>query len=419
MRIALAGLGTVGTGVVRLLHENAGLIAARAGQPITVAAVSARDRDKDRGIRLDQFDWIEDPQRLATLPGIDAVVELIGGAENPARALVTACLAAGRPVVTANKALLALHGASLPTTAPLAFEAAVAGGIPAIKALREGLAANRISRVAGILNGTCNYILTAMREGRREFADVLAEAQQLGYAEADPATDIDGIDAAHKLAILAALAFGQPVRFETVSVEGIRRVSALDIAFADELGYRIKLLGIARQTASGVEARVHPCLVPLTAPLARVDGVFNAVVAEGNAVGRIMLEGRGAGAGPTASAVVADLIDLARGRLTPAWGQERLADAAVVPGGEHHGAYYLRLMVTDRPGVIADVAAILRDYGISLESLLQHGRSPQDAVPVVLVTHEVREQAMLAATECIAALPAVLDPPALIRIEAG
>ncbi len=419
MRIALAGLGTVGAGVLRLLHENAGLIAARAGQPITVAAVSARDRDKDRGIPLDRFDWIADPHRLATLPGINAVVELIGGAGDPARALVTACLAAGRPVVTANKALLALHGASLPTTAPLAFEAAVAGGIPAIKALREGLAANRISRVAGILNGTCNYILTAMRESRREFADVLVEAQQLGYAEADPATDIDGIDAAHKLAILAALAFGHPVRFETVSVEGIRRISALDIAFADELGYRIKLLGIARQTSFGVEARVHPCLVPLSAPLARVDGVFNAVVAEGDAVGRVMLEGRGAGAGPTASAVVADLIDLARGRLTPAWGQERLAEAPVVPGGDHHGAYYLRLMVTDRPGVIADVAAILRDYGISLESLLQHGRSPQDAVPVVLVTHEVREHDMLAATERIAALPAVLEPPALIRIEAG
>ena len=421
MRVAIAGLGTVGMGVLRLLRDNAELITARAGQPITVAAVCARDRDRDRdrGIPLDHALWVADPQQLAVLPGIDAVVELIGGAENPARGLVTACLAAGRPVVTANKALLALHGASLPRTAPLAFEAAVAGGIPAIKALREGLAANRISRVAGILNGTCNYILTAMREGRREFADVLAEAQQLGYAEADPATDIDGIDAAHKLAILAALAFGHPVRFENVSIEGIRRVSALDIACADELGYRIKLLGIARHTERGVEARVHPCLVPLGAPLARVDGVFNAVVVEGDAVGRVMLEGRGAGAGPTASAVVADLIDLARGRLTPAWGQEQLTEAPVVPGGEHQGAYYLRLMVSDRPGVIADVAAILRDCGISLESLLQHGRSPQEAVPVVLVTHDVREHDMLAAAKHIASLAAVLEPPALIRIEAG
>ncbi len=419
MRIAVAGLGTVGGGVVRLLHENAALITARAGQPITVAAVCARDPGKQRDLPLDGVEWVDDPLRLATFPGIDAVVELIGGAGDPALALVTACLAAGRPVVTANKALLALHGATLPQGAPLAFEAAVAGGIPAIKALREGLAANRISHVAGILNGTCNYILTAMREQGRDFADVLAEAQQLGYAEADPATDIDGIDAAHKLAILAALAFGHTVRFETVSVEGIRRVSALDIAFAEELGYRIKLLGITRRVAAGVEARVHPCLVPLASPLARVDGVFNAIVAEGDAVGRLMLEGRGAGAGPTASAVVADLIDLARGRLTPAWGQDALTPAPAIPSGEHVGAFYLRLMVSDRPGVIADVAAILRDNGISLESLLQHGRSPQDAVPVVLVTHEVRERDMLAAMAGIAALAAVLEPPALIRIEAG
>ncbi len=419
MRIAIAGLGTVGAGVLRLLHDNAGLIAARAGQPITAVAISARDRIRDRGVSLDGLHWAENPQDLASLPGIDAVVELIGGAEGPARALVTAALAAGRPVVTANKALIALHGADLPRAAPLAFEAAVAGGIPVIKAVREGLAANRISRVAGILNGTCNYILTAMREQRREFADVLAEAQALGYAEADPATDIDGTDTAHKLAILAALAFGQPVRFDAVHVEGIRRVSALDIAFADELGYRIKLLGIARRTEAGVEARVHPCLIPVSAPIARVDGVFNAVVAEGDAVGRVMLEGRGAGAGPTASAVVADLIDLARGRLAPTWGQDTLEGEPSVPIGRHLGAYYLRLMVTDRPGVIADVAAILRDHGVSLESLLQHGRSPAEAVPVVLVTHEVREHAMRAALHSIAALDTVLEPPASIRIEPG
>ena len=417
MRIAIAGLGTVGAGVVHLLDRNADLIAARAGQPVTIAAISARDRTRDRGLPLDGIQWVDDPQDLATLPGIDTVVELIGGAEGPARSLVTAALAHGRPVVTANKALIAVHGATLPRTAALAFEAAVAGGIPVIKALREGLSANRLTRVAGILNGTCNYILTAMREQKREFADVLAEAQALGYAEADPATDIDGIDAAHKLAILAALAFGHPVRFEAVHVEGIRRVSALDIAFAEELGYRIKLLGIARRIPAGVEARVHPCLVPTASPLARVDGVFNAVVAEGDAVGRIMLEGRGAGAGPTASAVVADLIDLARGRFTPTWGQDTPADDAIVSIGEHLGAYYLRLMVVDRPGVIADVAAILRDHGVSLGSLLQHGRNPHESVAVVLVTHEVREHAMRAALDRIAALEAVQEPPALIRIE--
>ena len=419
MKIGIAGLGTVGAGVVRLLHDNADLITARAGQPITVAAVSARDRKRDRGLPANRLEWVDDPIQLATMPGLDAVVELIGGSDGPALALVQAALTNGRPVVTANKALLAVHGATLPRTAPLAFEAAVAGGIPVIKALREGLSANRITRVAGILNGTCNYILTAMREQKREFADVLAEAQSLGYAEADPATDIDGVDAAHKLAILAALAFGHPVRFDAVYLEGIRRVSALDIAFAEELGYRIKLLGIARRTEAGVEARVHPCLVPQNAPIARVDGVFNAVVAEGDAVGRVMLEGRGAGAGPTASAVVADLIDLARGRLTPVWGQDTPADDAVVPIGQHLGAYYLRLMVIDKPGVIADVAAILRDHGVSLESLLQHGRSPGESVPVVLVTHEVREHAMRAAADAIAALPAVLEAPALIRIEPG
>jgi homoserine dehydrogenase len=287
--------------------------------------------------------------------------------------------------------------------------------------VREGLAGNRISRVAGILNGTCNYILTQMRERGREFADVLADAQKLGYAEADPSFDIDGIDAAHKLAILAALAFGRPVAFDDVHVEGIRRVSALDIAFAGELGYRIKLLGLARQTEAGIEARVHPCMVPVSQPIARVDGVFNAVVAEGDFVGRVMLEGRGAGAGPTASAVVADLIDLARGRHTPVWGAAAaaLSGAPSVPMSAHVGPYYLRLMVVDRPGVIADVTAVLRDLGISLESMLQRGRSPGEAVPVVLVTHETRESEMAAALSRIGALNTVMEAPTLIRIEAA
>ena len=255
-----------------------------------------------------------------------------------------------------------------------------------------------------------------MRERGREFAEVLADAQKLGYAEADPTFDIDGIDAAHKLAILAALAFGRPVAFDAVHVEGIRRISALDIGFASELGYRIKLLGMARQTEAGIEARVHPCMVPETAPIARVDGVFNAVVTEGDFVGRVMLEGRGAGAGPTASAVVADLVDLARGRPTPVWGGgARAMPAPSVPMSAHVGPYYLRLMVVDRPGVIADVTAVLRDLGVSLESMLQRGRAPGEAVPVVLVTHETRESAMRAALDRIGALDAVLEPPTLIR----
>jgi homoserine dehydrogenase len=425
LAIAVAGLGTVGAGVVKLLRANADIIAARAGRPIAITAVSARERNRDRGISLSGLRWYEDPVALAADPQVDVVVECIGGSEGPARALVEAAIAAGKHVVTANKALLAVHGAALAQASEtrgtaLAFEAAVAGGIPAIKALREGLAANRIQRVAGILNGTCNYILTVMREQKREFAEVLTEAQKLGYAEADPSFDIDGIDAAHKLAILAALAFGRPVDFGAVHVEGIREVSALDIALAEELGYRIKLLGIARREDGGISTRVHPCMVPISAPIARVDGVFNAVVAEGDFVGRVMMEGRGAGEGPTASAVVADVIDIARGRFTPVWGAEAaaLTPEPSFPMDRHTGAYYLRLMVVDRPGVIADVTGVLRDHAISLESMLQRGRAPGEAVPVVLTTHETSEASVRAALKRIAELNTVMEKPALIRIEA-
>jgi len=426
MKIGVAGLGTVGAGVVELLLRNQAIVAARAGREVIVVAVSARDRAKDRGLSLDGIRWYDDALELARDPEIDVVVELIGGSEGKARALVQAAIAAGKQVVTANKALLAIHGTEIAAQAEtagvqLAFEAAVAGGIPVIKALREGLAGNRISKVVGILNGTCNYILSTMRERGADFADILAEAQKLGYAEADPSFDVDGIDAAHKLAILAALAFGRPVAFDDVHIEGIRRISALDIAFASELGYRIKLLGIARASEAGVSARVHPCLVPLNHPIARVEGVFNAVVAVGDAVGQIMLEGRGAGAGPTASAVVADLIDIARGRATPVWGAAASALSAqpAVAIGSLRGAYYLRLMVVDRPGVIADVAAALRDSAVSMGAMLQHERAPGEAVPVVIVTHETSEEQMRAALDRIALLDAVLEEPALIRIEAG
>lgn len=425
LRVGLGGLGTVGLGVLRLLRENAAIITARAGRPIEVVAVSARDRTRERGISLEGLRWYDAAADLAGDAGVDVVAEMIGGAEGTGRLLVEAALEAGKPVVTANKALIAVHGAALAASAeragvPLAFEAAVAGGIPVIKALREGLAANHITRVAGILNGTCNYILTAMHQRGGEFADVLAEAQKLGYAEADPRFDVDGIDAAHKLAILAALAFGRPVAFDAVHVEGIRRISALDVAFARELGYTIKLLGIARRTEAGVEARVHPCMVPQDAPIARVDGVFNAVVAEGDFVGRVMLQGRGAGAGPTASAVVADLIDIARGHATPVWGaaSDELSHAPSVPMAALVGPYYLRLMVMDRPGVIADVTAALRDEAISLESMLQRARNPGESVPVVLVTHETNEAAMSRALERIVSLSSVMELPTLIRIEA-
>ena len=432
LRVGLAGLGTVGGGLLRLLAANAALITRRAGRPIEVVAISARDRGRDRGTPTAQLRWHADPVALARDPGVDVVVELIGGSESPARDLVLAALAAGKPVVTANKALLALHGSALAEQAaaagvPLAYEAAVAGGIPVIKALREGLAGNRIESISGILNGTCNYILTTMREraGRGHgagFAEVLAEAQTLGYAEADPSADIDGHDSAHKLAILAALAFGQKVDFAAVHVEGIRAIDALDIAYASELGYRIKLLGIARRSGDRIEARVHPTMLPVDAPLAMVDGVYNAVLAIGDQVGRLMLEGRGAGAGPTASAVAADLIDIARGRLTPVWGFDP-GDMALdppmpaAPISEHVGPYYLRLMVADRPGVIADITAALRDNGVSLEAMLQRGRSPTNAVPVVLVTHDTTETALRSAVAHITALDSVLEPPTIIRIE--
>ena len=423
LRIGLAGLGTVGGGVVRLLQENQALIEARAGRRLQVVAVSARDPSKDRGLPLDQVRWAASAVDLAQDPEVDAVVELIGGDEGPARALVEASLASGKAVVTANKALVAKHGASLDRLASkagvaLAYEAAVAGGIPIIKLLREGLAANRISRVYGILNGTCNYILTEMRKTGRDFGEVLAEAQELGYAEADPTFDIDGIDAAHKLAILAALAYGAELDFGSVSVEGIRNITSVDIAFAEELGYRIKLLGLAEQQGDRLDQRVFPCMVRRDAPIAKVEGVFNAVVAEGNHVGTVMVEGPGAGAGPTASAVVADLIDLACGSQRAPFGLESggLRHLEAQAAEDRIGAFYLRLTVIDRPGVIADVAAILRDQEISLESMLQRGRAPEETVQVVLTTHETKAGALATALDRIAELDTVIEAPHSLAI---
>jgi homoserine dehydrogenase len=424
LKIAIAGLGTVGGGTVQLLERQAELLAQRAGRRIVIVAVSARDQRRDRGADLSAARWYQDPVAMAADPEIEVIVELIGGAEGVALAVVETALARGKHVVTANKALLAEHGTALAARAEeagvaLAFEAAVAGGIPVIKMLRESLAGNRLTRVYGILNGTSNYILTTMRESGREFAEVLAEAQTLGYAEADPSFDIDGVDAAHKLAILASVAFGRPVDLAGVYAAGIRHVSRLDIAFAEELGYRIKLLGIARLTEHGLEQRVHPCMVRRTTPIAAVEGVFNAVVAEGDFVGRVVLEGRGAGAFPTASSVAADLVDIAAGRHVHPFGVPAAALAAIpgAPIERHEGAYYIRLMLVDRPGVIADVTGALRDENVSMESMLQRGRAPGEAVPVVLTTHVTVEAAMRRALDRIAALPSVLEPPRMIRIE--
>ncbi|MBN9538327.1 MAG: homoserine dehydrogenase [Reyranella sp.] len=425
LRIGIAGLGTVGAGVVKLLAEHGRLLSLRGGRPLKLVAVSARRKAKKRDIDLSHVRWEKDPMALATAPDIDVVVELIGGSGGVARRLVQKALASGKHVVTANKALLAMHGAELAAAAEkrggiLAFEAAVAGGIPIIKALREGLVGNRVQRLYGILNGTCNYILTTMRETGRDFDVVLAEAQAAGYAEADPTFDVDGIDAAHKLAVLTGAAFGAKVNFAGIHVEGIRHVSAMDIQFAEELGYRIKLLGLARETRFGIEQRVHPCMVPLGAPIAHIEGVFNAVVVEGDFVGTTMFQGRGAGQGPTASAVVADLVDVARGRHMPAFvvPADRLADKKISPMDRHVGAYYMRLMVQDRPGVISSVSGALAKERISLESMLQRGRSQSGEVPVVLTTHETEEAAMQRALARIARLGAVAEEPCVIRIEA-
>ncbi len=425
LRIAVAGLGVVGAGTLALLAEHAALLQQRCGRRIVVRAISARNRERDRGVDVSDMAWYDDAAAMAREADVDVVVELIGGEDGPAKAVCEAALTAGRHVVSANKAMLAHHGGGLARLAEdagvgLFYEAAVAGGIPVVKALREGLAGNRIERLYGILNGTCNYILTAMRDSGRRFDDVLAEAQKLGYAEADPSTDVDGIDTAHKLALLASLAFGTDVDFASVYVEGIRHISPLDIVFSDELGYRIKLLGVARMSEGGLEQRVHPCMVPKDSPIAHVSGVFNALVASGDYVDDTVYEGRGAGAGPTASAVVADLVDIARGCRTPTFGvpAAALVKAQPVAMNRHRGAYYIRLMVKDQPGVIADLAAAFGNEQVSIESLLQHGQSPTEAVPVVLTTHQTEEDRMQRAMAVIGDIEAVVEAPRLIRIEA-
>ncbi|MEX2614537.1 MAG: homoserine dehydrogenase [Alphaproteobacteria bacterium] len=424
VRVAVAGLGNVGAETVRLLAGQKDLLALRCGRPIVVTAVSARDSSRDRGISLDGIAWFDDPVAMARDAEADLVLELIGGSEGVAHEVCKAAIGAGRHVVTANKALIAVHGASLGTAAEaagvsLAYESAVAGGIPIIKALREGLAANQVFRLHGILNGTCNYILTTMRETGRDFDDVLRDAQELGYAEADPSFDIDGVDAAHKLAILTSVAFGCAIDFDAVHIEGIRHIGAIDIAFATELGYRIKLLGIAEQTDAGIQQRVHPVMVPVAAPIAAVEGVFNAIVSDGDYVGTTMFQGRGAGGGPTASAVVADIVDIARGQTVPIFGVPVAAQQPmrVQPLENRIGLYFVRFMVHDKPGVFAEIAAALRDAEISIESAIQRGRAAGGVVPLVVTTHEAREAAMQQALGRIAALDSVTEPPRMIRIE--
>ncbi len=422
LRIGVAGIGTIGGGVLKLLHENAEILEERCQRRLEVSAIC--DIDRARGADWSHIPWFDDAETMLREAQLDVLVELIGGSDGIAKTLSESALGARKHVVTANKALIAHHGTALTRAAEeagvtLAFEAAVAGGIPITKALREGLVGNRIGRVYGILNGTCNYILTAMRETSREFDEVLSEAQALGFAEADPSFDVDGVDAAHKLCILASLAFGCEIDFDAVHIEGIRHISPLDIRFATELGYRIKLLGIARLTDHGVERRVHPCLVPLVNPIAHVEGVFNAVVADGDYVDTTMYEGRGAGERPTASAVVADLVDIARGRVVPPLGvpTKSLKPIPKAPMERHRGPYYIRLMVRDRPGVFAEIAAALGEAQVSMEAVIQRGRSPEEPVPLVMTTHETEEASMLAALERIQGLDTVVEPPRMIRVQ--
>ncbi len=430
VRIGLLGLGTVGGGTLAVLRRNATLIAARAGRRIEVVCASARDLGRARALDLTGIELHADPRAVVDDPRIDILVELIGGIE-PARELVLRALANGKHVVTANKALIALHGNEIFEAARsrglmVAFEAAVAGGIPVIKVMREALAGNDIQWLAGIINGTCNFILSAMCDAGREFDEVLAEAQRLGYAEADPSFDVDGIDAAHKLTILASLAFGIPLQFERVFVEGIRNISAEDVTYAERLGYRIKHLGIARQQAQGIELRVHPALVPTRAPLANVNGVMNAVMVSGDAAGPVVLFGAGAGALPTASSVVADLVDVTRLLTTDS--ENRVPHLAFQPDTMENlqtldicdieTAYYLRLMAADEPGVLADVTRILADLGISIEAIMQLDRAPGSAeVPVVILTQRVREAAMNQAIASLESLPTIRAPLNRIRVE--
>lgn len=430
VKIGLLGLGTVGGGTFDVLHRNAEEITRRAGRGIVIAHAAAREIEGSRFQEYPDVILTTDPYEVVDNPELDVIVELIGGYD-PAKDLVLRAIGRGKHVVTANKALIALHGNEIFAAAQkqgvvVAFEAAVAGGIPIIKAIREGLAGNEILGVAGIINGTGNFILTAMRDQGREFGDVLAEAQRLGYAEADPTFDVEGIDAAHKLTILASIAFGIPLQFDEVYTEGISKLTQGDVSYADELGYRIKHLGIARRNNGAVELRVHPTLIPKRRLIANVDGVMNAVLVDGDAVGSTLYYGAGAGAQPTASAVVADLVDVVRALTTDpenrvphlAFQPDAMQAMDILPMEEVICAYYLRLQALDKPGVLADVTRILADQEISIEAILQKEPEPgATSVPVILLTHRVKERAINEAMRRIEALDSISAPVTRIRVE--
>ncbi len=424
INIAIAGLGTVGAETYRIITEESDFLKARSSANFNVVAVSAKSKDKKRDVDLTGVEWIADCRDIADIDNIDVVIELVGGSEGVAKDLVEKAITNSKSVITANKALVATHGNNIGELVAkhdvmFGYEAAVAGGIPIIKTIREGLASNRLSKIYGILNGTCNYILSVMRETGQEFEDILADAQRLGYAEADPSFDVDGVDAAHKLAILSAIAFQTPINFSGVYVEGIRLISPIDIDFATELGYRIKLLGIGELLGNGLQQRVRPCLVPVNIPIAQVEDVFNAVAAEAEGLGTSLSYGRGAGAGPTSSAVLSDLLDFANNRRTSFLGtaDSELVVRPIQELQKLSGSYYLRLQVYDRPGVLADLTAVFRDKGVSVEALLQRGRNPDGTVPVVLTTHETSEEAIQKSVAEFEKLENVVEKPCILPIE--
>ncbi|MGX9353326.1 homoserine dehydrogenase [Shimia sp. W99] len=422
LRLGIAGLGTVGVGVVKIVRQKANLLATRTGRPVVITAVSARSRDKDRGVNLSDYSWEEDPVALAKRDDVDVFVELMGGENGPAKDSIEAAIACGKDVVTANKALLAHHGQALAEAAEEAgrvirFEAAVAGGIPVIKALTEGLAGNDITRVMGVMNGTCNYILTRMLDDGLSYDEVFAEADKLGYLEADPNLDVGGIDAGHKLSLLSSIAFGTQVDFDAVELEGIQRISIEDIKQANDLGYRIKLLGVAQMTGRGLEQRMSPCLVPKNSPLGQLKGGTNMVVIEGDAVEQIVLRGPGAGEGPTASAVMGDVCDIARGFRVSTFGiPAKSLSKAKTAQSNSPAPYYLHLKLEDRPGALAKIATVLGDNGISIDRMRQT-KHKNAAAPVLIVTHKTQRAALDAAIEAMRDTGVVESAPVALRIE--
>ena len=423
LRLGIAGLGTVGVGVIKIIQKKLSLLEARTGKQILISAVTAKSKTKDRGIDLSSYQWERDPVSLANREDVDVFIELIGGHEGAAKEAVEIAISKGKNVVTANKALLAHHGHELALKAEengslLRFEAAVAGGIPIIKSLTEGLAGNSISRIMGVMNGTCNYILTRMESSGLSYEEVFSEAYELGYLEADPNLDIGGIDAAHKLSILSSIAFGTEVNFNGVELDGIDKITINDIHQAADMGFRIKLLGVSQMTSSGLEQRMSPCLVPTNSPLGQLEGGTNMIVIEGDQVGQIVLRGAGAGEGPTASAVVSDIADLARGINFATFGQPaKTLEEASSSKSQIPAPYYLRMLLHDEPGALAKITKILSQFNVSIDRMRQYGHEDKNA-PVLIVTHEIKHEDLMTAIQELPNTKVLEAQPLAIRIEA-